>query len=253
MHEPKASFENPKVRRTQETPGRVSIRSVQQQDPIEDFQNRIGQGQDRGPGRKQGILLDYKRILLNVQEGVRNITPKVDVRLPLSPGDPTAVLTSAVYGVYECLPDVQPYMAVYIVEGNTVGRANAAMEGHYPAIGVVHSLLSPGICRIQYVGELTGFTNLKVGETYYLCGHTGYFMTQLEPDLFVSQKIGWARNATTMVLNIDRDMVRLKGMTRGVEDPRIQYLPMFRDEEKILEPGVLPPDEDPHAIPLRKP
>lgn len=64
---------------------------------------------------------------------------------------------------------------------------------------------------VQYVGECPLYSTLTPGATYYLSDTAPGAITDVAPTAVGSivQEVGFARNATTLVISIDRNFVQL--------------------------------------------
>jgi len=96
----------------------------------------------------------------------------------------------------------------YISAADTAGRASAA-DATKIAIGMVRSL-SGGMATVRKDGEVTGLAGLVPGATYYLDVAEGG-ITNVPPSASgqIVQKIGVAVDATTILLQVDRDFTVL--------------------------------------------
>ena len=113
------------------------------------------------------------------------------------------------YGNYTCLSSVAVGNVVYLSGSNTVGLANAT-DSTKLAIGIVLSKGSSTQCVVQLEGENSSFSGLTVGAVYYL-GLTDGTMTTIAPTIGgnIVQKLGFAKNSTTLVIEIDENFVQL--------------------------------------------
>jgi hypothetical protein len=116
-------------------------------------------------------------------------------------------------GLYNCPMDVLINQLVYVYADDAVKQANASAAAGGPgtptpnaAIGFVRSKPSTTTCIVQYYGELGGFVGLVAGATYWLNIVDGGITTtppSVPPQTV--QRVGVARNATTMVVMCDRE------------------------------------------------
>ena len=95
---------------------------------------------------------------------------------------------------------------VYISGADTVALADADDPAKVPAIGVVVAIIDPTNCRVQLQGEVGGFGGLVPNTDYYLDTAAGGITAAppIAPGSIV-QKIGRARDATTLVVETDLD------------------------------------------------
>lgn len=107
---------------------------------------------------------------------------------------------------FTCPPGVAVLGVVYHDGSDHVDRADATSEATSPAVGVVVFMASPTSCLLVYKGEMDGFVGLVPTATYYLDIVAGK-ITTTPPSAVgnVLQRIGWARNTTTLVVEIDLD------------------------------------------------
>jgi hypothetical protein len=131
---------------------------------------------------------------------------QVDVTIPGGGGGGTA----AVQGTYTCDPGVAVLDAVFLSAADTVDKADADDASKQPLIGIVDS--KPGVATaiVTYYGEVTGFVGLVPGDTYYL-GLLPGTITNVAPSSpgDIVQRIGFAKDATTLILMVDRDWTLL--------------------------------------------
>jgi hypothetical protein len=120
----------------------------------------------------------------------------------------TGLVVSAVYA---CPVTVSVLDAVALSGADAADQALASAAGPRPAIGVVVSKPGPLQCVVAYLGELGGFAGLVPGSTYYLSDAGAGQLTATAPSASGSliQTLGVARNATTLVVMIDRDVTLL--------------------------------------------
>lgn len=122
---------------------------------------------------------------------------------PLSTADATGSV-----GTYTCDASVTVGNVVYLSGANMVARADADDVLSQPVIGIVSSKSSITQALVKYNGEMDIFTGLVPGSTYFLSLAPGEFTT-IAPSSqgSIVQKIGFAKNTTTLVVLIDRDYV----------------------------------------------
>lgn len=107
-------------------------------------------------------------------------------------------------------PGVVLHDLVYASAADTASQADATSAATAPAIGMVIELVGVGGVT-QKDGEVTGFVGLTPTATYYLAAGVPGGITAVAPSTpgQIVQKIGFAKNATTLMLMIDRDFVQL--------------------------------------------
>ena len=110
--------------------------------------------------------------------------------------------------IYSCLPTVNALDVVYLSAADTVDQANAAAPTGNPLIGMVSGKINPIIAEVMQDGEIDGFNGLITGSTYYLDIVPGK-ITNIPPSTLgtVIQRVGFAKNPTTLILMIDRDYI----------------------------------------------
>jgi hypothetical protein len=111
---------------------------------------------------------------------------------------------------YNCLAGVSVNDVVYSDASDNVALADASSIATVPALGVVNSKPSATTCILTYWGELTGFVGLTPNTVYYLDVVAGG-ITTIAPTLpgEIVQRLGVARNSTTLIVNIDKDFIVL--------------------------------------------
>lgn len=131
---------------------------------------------------------------------------EADIVIPGGGGGTGAVLSS----VYSCDPGVSVLDAVYLSAADTVALADSDDAMKQPLIGIVESKPTAVTCVVAYYGEVTGFVGLTPGATYFL-GTVPGTITTVAPSTpgNIVQRIGFARNATTLVVFTDRDWTEI--------------------------------------------
>jgi hypothetical protein len=109
--------------------------------------------------------------------------------------------------VYTCPSGTNVNQLVYISAADTVALADYTSSGSaFPAIGFVSALVTATTCEVTWVGELGGFTGLVPGTVYFLATSGSYVAAGSLPGSGVAQqRVGVARNATTMYLGFSHD------------------------------------------------
>lgn len=121
------------------------------------------------------------------------------------PGTPGG--SSAIYTVDTGVAVLE---AVYASAANTADEADATTTATAPCIGFVSSKPTATSAVVQREGELGGFAGLTAGATYYLATTAGTITTTAPTTGGqVVQRVGYAKNTTTLVIELDRDMVVL--------------------------------------------
>jgi hypothetical protein len=118
-------------------------------------------------------------------------------------------------GTYDCPSGVAVLDIVYASGANLVDSAKSSGVATMPAVGFVISKPTAITCVVQYADELTGFVGLTTGATYFVSNTTAGKIAKVGDVDFPSatgevvQRVGFARNATTIVIEVDRDIVVL--------------------------------------------
>ena len=110
-------------------------------------------------------------------------------------------------GLFDCPALVAVRDFVYISGADAVDRTDATSIATAPALGIVISKPTGITAIVQFGdGEITGFVGLTTGARYYLATSLGA-MTDVPPagSGNILQRVGRARNTTTLVLQIDED------------------------------------------------
>lgn len=113
-------------------------------------------------------------------------------------------------GTFNCLSSLAVLNIVYVTgTGDTVAAAQANSLSTLPAVGIVISKPTTLTAVVQYSGEISGFSSLTTGATYYLSDNTAGTITSLVPSTIghAVQVLGVARDATKLVLAIDRPVI----------------------------------------------
>lgn len=106
--------------------------------------------------------------------------------------------------VYTCPSGTAINQLVYISAADTVALADNTSPGSaFPAIGFVAAKPTTTTCIVTWVGELGGFGGLVPGSVYFLGNAGGITTTPSSPAC--NQRVGIARNATTMYLGFSHD------------------------------------------------
>lgn len=118
--------------------------------------------------------------------------------------------SGSVSGTYTCSTNVNINDVVYLTSSDYVDLASATEPASQPVIGVVQSKPAIDQAVVLYYGELTGQTGLITTATYYLDVVAGGFTATPPSNIGnIVQKLGFAKDPTTLVLFIDRDFVVL--------------------------------------------
>lgn len=113
-------------------------------------------------------------------------------------------------GVYATTVGTAVRDIAYLSSSDTVEPADADDPGKQPVVGFVKDKPTTVTATVQYSGELSGFSGLTPGSTYFMSTTPGQ-ITEVAPSALGSivQRVGFAKNATTLVVMIDRDFVIL--------------------------------------------
>lgn len=109
-------------------------------------------------------------------------------------------------GLYTCDAGLAVRKLVYSSGSNACAAANAADPAKRLAIGFVRSKPAATTAEVQFDNELDGFVGLIPKAIYYMAEVDGE-ITATPPTTAgsVVQPVGYAKNATTLVIEIDRD------------------------------------------------
>lgn len=111
---------------------------------------------------------------------------------------------------FVCLTGVAALAAVYHDGSDHVGLADATTAATSPAVGIVVRKPTSTTCILVYKGEVGGFIGLVPAAVYYLdVIPGGITATPTSATGTILQRIGWARNTTTLVVEIDLDYQQL--------------------------------------------
>ena len=112
-------------------------------------------------------------------------------------------------GSWSCTVTEQVGDAVFENVANSVRQSNASGTANMPVIGVIVSKPTPTTCIIARSGEVAVFVGLVVGQEYYASTTPGQLTTAV-PTVTgqVAQYIGYARNTTTLVVQLRDPVVR---------------------------------------------
>jgi hypothetical protein len=113
--------------------------------------------------------------------------------------------------LYTCPSGVNVADAVYSTGPDTIDQANASSSSTIPVIGFVSSKPTSTSAIIQYSGEVSGFVGLVPGDTYYLSLTAGQVTNDVSSYITgeVVQKVGFAKDTTTLVVMVNRDFTVL--------------------------------------------
>ena len=111
-------------------------------------------------------------------------------------------------GVYTCPSLTAIGNIVKSYADGAVDKASANAEATMPVLGIVISKSSTTDCVVQYRGEIPLFAGLLVNTLYYASTVPGT-ITNIAPSGLgkVIQRVGIAKNPTTLVLDIDEYIV----------------------------------------------
>lgn len=115
-------------------------------------------------------------------------------------------------GVYNVPSDVGVGDVVYCSDADAADKADADGGTKQPVIGVVVAKTSATVAVVQYAGEVSAgvFSGLSPRATYYLSTTPGQ-LTATAPSSpgSIIQRIGFAKNPTTLVLTVDQDFIEV--------------------------------------------
>lgn len=169
----------------------------------------VGDGQvkvdevDQVPGYLLDKLIPGTNITFNVSSG-----PDQTITINSSniPGGLPSVIVGA--ATFTCPSSIVAGNAVVLSAGDSVVAANATSTATAPVFGFVYSKSTTTTCLVAYAGEVLGFVGLTPGVPYYLnTVNGGISTTAPSASGNVVQPVGFARNATTLVVNIQSYVV----------------------------------------------
>lgn len=119
--------------------------------------------------------------------------------------------TGASDGLYNCASGISVGDAVYIDSSDNIVLADASNSSLYPCIGIVKSKPTATTAVVLYSGEISTFSALTIGATYYLSDLLAGAIVDTPPSTAGSiiQSIGVAKNDTTLVVMMDRNFILL--------------------------------------------
>lgn len=115
-------------------------------------------------------------------------------------------------GLYNSASDVGVTNVVYLSASDTVAKARANGMATMPVLGFVSAKPTATTATVVQDGDLGGFSGLVPGAIYFASATTAGGITadaNSIPAGGVVQKLGRARNSTTLVLDVDSDFVEL--------------------------------------------
>lgn len=113
-------------------------------------------------------------------------------------------------GLYTCPVGLAVNDIVYLSSADNCDAADADDALKQPVIGFVKDKPTATSATVKYGFELGGFVGLTAGSTYFLSTAPGQ-ITLTPPSVAgaIVQRIGFAKNSTTLVIMVDRDFVIL--------------------------------------------
>jgi len=137
---------------------------------------------------------------------------------PVTPHGPTHVFTGTdpipqievLEGLWSCTVAEQVGDAVFENVASSVRQSNANNTATMPVIGIIISKPTPTTCVIARSGEVTLVGPLTVGQEYFASSTVPGQLTPTVPTLsgFVAQYVGYAKNTTTLVVQLGTPLVR---------------------------------------------
>lgn len=125
--------------------------------------------------------------------------------IPEPTGGGPIIVTPGEGGVWSCPADLPLLSLVYVDSSNHVDKANASSTDTMMSIGFVSSKNGTS-CSVQSNGELSGFSGLLPGKTYYASSVAGAIWTPTEESLIfplVVQVVGTAKTDSILLVNIN--------------------------------------------------
>jgi hypothetical protein len=109
-------------------------------------------------------------------------------------------------GIFNANSNVGLLDLVYLSGANTVDLATSNNPSLEPIVGFVSAVNLNNIVTVRYNGEISGFSGLQTGQKYYLGIAPGTIDVNPPTDNGqVLQKVGFAKNSTTLIIIIDLD------------------------------------------------
>ena len=134
---------------------------------------------------------------IRVRQGDLAGTP-VDIRVDAQGN----IVSTATVSAYDCDSSIAVGEAVYLSAANTVDRATAS-DAAKAAIGIVASKPTSTTAIVFDRGEVGGYVGLTVGASYFLDTTPGGIVAGAPPPSgVIVQRVGFARNSTTLVVQI---------------------------------------------------
>lgn len=135
------------------------------------------------------------------------IPPGWNTGAPGPPGPPGPSTDVTPFGVAGALPVLS---TVYVSAADTVALANASAIGTMPVVGIIVSILGL-VVQVQKDGAIPGFAGLVPGAVYFQSSTTPGGITTVVPALpgQIVQRLGYAKDATTFVAEIDTNITVL--------------------------------------------
>lgn len=162
-----------------------------------------------GLGDPNGVLVGSPGDMYSRKDGGIGTTFYVkETGVASNTGWTLSAATAGLSSLYACPAAVAVNDAVYLTGADAVDQAEANSVATMPVIGLVAFKPTPITCIIRYHDEQAGFAGLTPGATYYVSDSVpgGISTTApVGPPGYVIQRVGFARNATTLVVFIDRD------------------------------------------------
>jgi hypothetical protein len=133
----------------------------------------------------------------------------IKVRTDGMPPIPTSAASSLISATpFNCPAAAVIGDFIYLEGADTVGLACSNSAATMPCIGVIRGKTSATVCTVQFLGEFAGLADLLPDTTYYISPNAPGKIPAFPPTAApggtaVLQRIGSARNATTLILSID--------------------------------------------------
>ena len=174
----------------------------------EEIRNSLIKGELYNKIRVKDIKVLYSNVDLQSFDNTFNNFIQNVCQIPVGSGPPGG--NTAITGTYNCALDVDINDVVFLIGSDFVDLASANDPSLQPVIGIVQLKPTVSTAVVMYYGELGGLSGLIPSATYYLDVVPGAF-TPNPPSTSgnIVQKLGFAKDANTLMLQIDRDFVQL--------------------------------------------
>lgn len=113
-------------------------------------------------------------------------------------------------GIYNTNAGIKLWDVVYLSGSDTINKASSDNPSFEPVVGFVSAINLNNTATVRYNGEISGFSGLQIGQKYYIGSTPGTITVDPPSDSGQTlQKVGFAKNSTTLVIIIDLDFTVL--------------------------------------------